>query len=105
LGEDRAVVIVMGSFRIPVENLARARPLMARVIAATRAEPGCVSYSYAEDMVDAGLIRVSEEWTDEAAVKSHAQSAHMAQWVAERTPLGLSERNIKLYSANEGRAL
>ena len=38
---------------------------MERMIAASRAEPGCLGYAYAEDILEPGLIRVSEAWQDE----------------------------------------
>ncbi len=41
---------------------------MAAMITASRAETGCLGYSYAEDVLDPGLIRVCELWTDLAAL-------------------------------------
>ena len=65
------MVIVMGEFRLPPQQLAAARPMMRKVVDATRAEAGCIAYAYAEDMLDPGLIRVSETWRDRAALKAH----------------------------------
>ena len=44
------MIAVVGSFRLPLEALEKARPLMLGVIEATLAEPGCRAYSYAEDV-------------------------------------------------------
>jgi quinol monooxygenase YgiN len=88
------MIVVTGEFRFGPENMAQAREAMARVIAATRAEDGCLHYSYAEDVLDPGLIRVSEKWTDRAALTAHFTMPHMAQWKAEREALGLTGRII-----------
>lgn len=39
--------VVSGRFRLPPERIAEAGPAMARVFAASNAEPGCRTYSYA----------------------------------------------------------
>ncbi len=58
------MLLITGTVRLPPDQLAVARPIMRRMIEASRAEPECVAYSYAEDVLDAGLIRVTEIWRD-----------------------------------------
>ena len=53
-------------------------------IAASRAEAGCVAYAYAEDVIEPGLLRVNEAWTDRAALDAHFETPHMKQWQRER---------------------
>lgn len=71
-------VAVIGQFRMPPENMAAARPLMAKVMLATRAEDGCIEYNYAEDVLDPGLIRVSEVWESREQLAVHLKTPHMA---------------------------
>ena len=99
------MIVVVGQFRLPVERMAAARPAMARVMLATRAEAGCVQYNYAEDLLDPGLIRVSEVWDSREQLTAHLATPHMQAWVAERTALGLTERAISVYEADAGTAL
>jgi quinol monooxygenase YgiN len=98
-------VAVIGQFRMPPENMAAARPAMAKVMLATRAEDGCIEYNYAEDVLDPGLIRVSEVWASEPKLMAHLQTPHMAVWAEERTALGLSGRKITVYAVSNARAL
>lgn len=98
-------IAVIGQFRLPVERLDEARPVMRRVVAATRAEDGCIAYSYAEDLFDPGLIRVSELWHSREQLRVHFETAHMQRWIAERAELGLTERVITAYELGEGEAL
>ena len=90
-------LIVAGTYRVPPENLAGDRPHMATVIAATRAEAGCLAYAFSEDVVEPGLIHVFERWIDQAALDTHFNSAHMKAWVEARAGCGLYDREISVY--------
>ena len=96
------MIVVVGQFRMPAENMAAARPLMEKVMVATRAEDGCVEYNYAEDVLDPGLIRVSEVWHSRAQLNAHIKTSHMVTWGEERTALGLSGRAITVFEADDG---
>ncbi|WP_028639855.1 putative quinol monooxygenase [Novosphingobium acidiphilum] len=99
------MILVIGTFRMPPEKLAQALPAAQRVVNATRAEDGCVAYSYAQDLFDPGLIHVSEKWRDRAALQAHFKSAHMQAWMAERADLDLSDRDIRVFESDEGAAV
>ena len=96
------MIIVMGTFRMPAENLAKALPMAQRVVEATRAEDGCYAYSYAQDLFDPTLIHVSEKWRDREALAAHFRSAHMQSWIAERGDLGLYDRDLRIFETDEG---
>ena len=91
------MILVMGHFRLPPERLAEARPIMQRIVAETLCEQGCIAYSYAEDVGDPGLIRVSEAWDSADALTAHLATAHMLRWREEREALGLTDRDITRY--------
>jgi len=99
------MLLIVGTVRLPAENLASARPAMKRMVDASRAEQGCIAYGYAEDLLDPGLIRVREMWTDQAALDRHFASAHMAEWRAAGAGLGLADRNLSIYEVGEPRSL
>jgi len=94
-------VLVIGQFRIPAEHLEQAKSMMAGVMQKSRAEPGCLEYNYAEDLLDPGLIRVSEVWESHTQLAAHLQSAHMGLWRNERTMLGMTGRAIKMFTATD----
>jgi quinol monooxygenase YgiN len=99
------MIVVVGQFRIPAERMPEARPLMAKVMLATRAEAGCIEYNYADDLLDPGLIRVSEVWETREQLTAHLKTAHMAVWGEERAGLGLSGRAITVFEADGGTQL
>ena len=92
------MILVAGTFRLPPESLAAGRGAMMRVVAATRAEPGCISYAYAEDVLDPGLFRVSEAWDSREALTVHFAAPQMQQWQHERAELGMTDREMRAYT-------
>jgi quinol monooxygenase YgiN len=94
------MLVLAGSIRLPVEKLLEARPVMQRMIEASRAEPGCVAYSFAEDLLEPGLIRIFEVFRDHEAQQAHSQSQHMKDWRAAWPALGIGERQITHYEVS-----
>jgi quinol monooxygenase YgiN len=99
------MLLIAGTIRFPADKIADARDAMARMIEATRAEDGCVNYAFAEDVLDPGLIHISEVWRDKAALEKHAASAHMGVWRKAGREFGIGERNLTIYEVDEGRPL
>ena len=95
------MILVIGTVRLPSENIARARPAMEAMVAGSRAEDGCLEYAYSEDLLVPGLIRVTEAWRDRQALQAHFQTPHMAVWRAAFPGLEITDRNLSLYEAGE----
>lgn len=98
-------ILIAGTVRVPPEHLEAFRPHMLAMLEASRAEDGCFTYSYAEDVAEPGLIRVYEAWRDQAALDAHFQQPHMAAWRAAWPAFGVGERRLKLYEAASERDL
>ena len=98
-------VMVAGTFRVPAENLDALMTPLRAVVEATKAEEGCVTYSYGADVMEPGLFRVFEIWRDRACLAAHFQAAHMKVWQAERAALGFFDRQIKSYEISSESAL
>ena len=94
------MIVIEGTVRIPPENVERARAVMEQMIRASRDEPGCIDYAYSIDVLDAGLVRVTERWESRAALDLHFKTAHMATWLAFYPQLGLTDRSLRLYEAD-----
>lgn len=98
-------LIIAGTVRVPVENLQAFRPHMLAMLEASRAEDGCIAYSYAEDVAEPGLIRVFEAWRDQAALDAHFATAHMAAWRSHWPAFGVADRQLRAYDVAAERAL
>lgn len=97
------MLLIVGTVRLPAQNLDAARPIMKRMADASRAEEGCVEYGYAEDVFDPGLIHVKEMWTDQGALDRHFASIHIAEWRAAWPSLGIGDRDLRVYEVSEPR--
>jgi quinol monooxygenase YgiN len=90
-------LIVAGTFRVPAANLEAFKAPMAQMLAASRAEPGCVEYSYAMDVAEPGLVRVFELWRERGDLEAHFGSAHLARWREAWARFGVSDRRLTAY--------
>ncbi|MFT5775521.1 putative quinol monooxygenase [Hyphomonas sp.] len=93
------MIVIEGIMRIPPARLEEARSVMEQMILASRAEPGCLDYAYSVDVLDPGLIRVSERWVSRDALAAHFKTAHMATWRSFFPQLGITDRSLRLYEA------
>ena len=73
---------------------------MAQMIRASRAEAGCLDYAYSIDVLDPGLVRVTERWESREALDTHFKTAHMATWRAFFPQLGITDRSLRLFEGD-----
>jgi len=96
------MIMVLGTVKLAPEKLDDARPAMEKMVAASRAEPGCIAYSYAQDVLDPETIHVVEKWRDRQALTEHFGTAHMAEWRGVMGSLGLSGRDLRVFESDDG---
>lgn len=65
------MIIVTGAIRFGAHEIERLRGALAGNIASSLKEGGCDAYSYAIDLDDPNLLRITEMWRDEAALDAH----------------------------------
>jgi quinol monooxygenase YgiN len=96
------VIIVMGTVRVEADAIETLKPAMAAMVHASRAEDGCLTYAYGWDVLEPGLIRVSEAWESQAALDAHLLTPHLPVWRAALQAAGVRDRDIRRYEAVEG---
>ncbi|MGQ7792408.1 putative quinol monooxygenase [Faunimonas sp. B44] len=96
------MIIVAGSIRVPDDRIYDLMPAMHDVIAATRREPGCITYSYAFDVEDRGLVRIFEEWESRTELEAHFRQPHMGPWRLKLVEVGARGRSLSIYEAAPG---
>jgi len=75
------MIVVVGRVRTDAdrrESLIRAGQAVA---AASRAEPGCISYRLYEDTESRDEFVFVEEWQSEEALQQHFKTAHIAEFM------------------------
>lgn len=95
------MIVVTGTISIPAGAIAQVKPAMEVMITASRAEDGCLAYSYALDVLDDGLIHVHEAWTDRTALDAHFETQHLAEWRAKFDELGIADRDLVSFEIDE----
>ena len=99
------MILVVGTVRVPPEAFNTAHDAMAKVVAATRQEEGCIRYAYARDVLDPGIMHISEAWRDRAALTAHFTTPHMLKWREVIGTIGATERDLRLHETDEGEPL
>jgi quinol monooxygenase YgiN len=65
------MIIVTGEVRFGEGELERLKGALTHNVEASRSEEGCEGYAYSIDLIDPNLLRISEAWSDQAALDSH----------------------------------
>ncbi|MEL6529948.1 MAG: putative quinol monooxygenase [Pseudomonadota bacterium] len=99
------MIIITGTVRIPAGSIEKVKPAMEEMIAASRAERGCLAYSYALDVLDDGLVHVHEAWTDQVALDAHFETSHLKAWRAKWALLGISDRQLVAFEVDAPMAI
>lgn len=76
------MIIVLATARIHPDDVAKVEAAGRAMVAASNAEEGCLGYCYAWDISEPHTLRVSEKWKDEAALRFHFSTPHMAAFLA-----------------------
>jgi quinol monooxygenase YgiN len=98
------MLILAGTIRIAAGRRAAATPAIARMLQATRAERGCIRYTFAFDVLDEQLLHIFEVWRDDEALAVHRASPHMAAWRAAAADLGVHDRQLVQYEVSGSRS-
>lgn len=99
------MIIVAGSVRIPEERIEDLRPVALATVEATRREAGCLTYSFAFDLKEPGLLRIFEEWESREHLEGHFKQPHMGPWRAKLAEIGATGRSVKSYESDSGTPL
>ena len=97
------LLIVAGDIEIDPAHRDRATEAATRMMAATRQEEGCLEYTIAADIDDAGRFVILEKWASPAALEAHFATPHMAEFQGAMAGLGIRRLDVKRYEiAREG---
>lgn len=94
------MIIVAGTVRVDPAKRDAARVIMEKVITASRAENGCIEYSYAVDVLDPSVVRVFEVWRDRETLQRHFQMPHLSEWRAAWPTFGITDRKLAIYEVS-----
>ncbi|GAB4557245.1 MAG: putative quinol monooxygenase [Haliangiales bacterium] len=99
------MLIVAGTIVIDPAHREAAIAAATKAMHATRAEAGCISYTFSADFADPGGFYVFEEWESEEALAAHFKTPHMAEFVQALGALGVKRTEIKRYEVSSSQPL
>jgi quinol monooxygenase YgiN len=92
------MIIVTGAVRFGNGEIERLRSALTGNVEASRKEAGCEAYSYAIDLVEPNLLRITEMWRDEAALDVHTKK--LAELMAPLEGAKIEAMSVTAYEAS-----
>lgn len=77
------------------------RVLLQGLVEPTRKESGCVSYELLQNRTDPTDFTFVEEWSSEADLDAHLQSAHLRNARSRLPELAVTDPDIRRYTVVE----
>ncbi len=100
------MLIVAGEVKLAdAGQVAQARQALGTMVAETLKETGCITYSFAQDLADASIIRIFERWEDQAALDAHMKSPHMAAFREAMGNMKVEGLEVNIYDASGERPI
>jgi quinol monooxygenase YgiN len=99
------MILLQGFLKTTPDNVANVKAAAAPFIAASRAEPGCLHYAFAQDVDEPGTLHIIERWRDAAALEAHNDTPHVKAFTAALPTLGLTGVWLARYEASSEQIL
>lgn len=99
------MIVVAGEIKLAPESAEAARAAAITMGRATRAEPGCVTYRFYEDLEERGHFHVFEIWETADALKAHFETPHMKTFRVTLATLKFLSREITRYEVSKAEKL
>ena len=99
------MILVAGTVKYQPGAIEKLKDAMRKVVEATRKEAGCINYDFAVDVTDPTKLIIFERWRDQKALDGHIASAHVAEWRKAGAEAGPVERNLSVWTVEEGKKL
>lgn len=94
------MIVVSGGAPLQPGTVEWAVKLVEEVQTATRAEAGCISYTFYFGVTDPNALHVFEEWESEEALNSHLQQEYTQSFLASLGELVAGPPDVKRYDVN-----
>lgn len=80
------MLIVTGTVEVDPDRVDDLMDAVRTATIATRAEDGCLAYSFSVDLLEPSVVNVVERWRDQEALSAHLASPHITAFLAEAGP-------------------
>lgn len=95
------MIIVYGTIETSADSISALTDAITALEQATRAEEGCIDYTFSVALSNPECVRISEKWESMDALKAHMAMPHMAEFQQAMGAHPPRAVDIKFYQAEE----
>jgi quinol monooxygenase YgiN len=99
------MILITGTVIVAPENRAAFIDAASRHVTLSRAEPGCISHGFHEDVMTPGTFVFVERWRDMAAVQEHFAKDYSRETVAMIRKLAASSTGVEIHDIASTRVI
>jgi quinol monooxygenase YgiN len=90
------LIVITGAARVKPEQRETMLKIGTEQVRNSRAEAGCVSYHFYEDVLEPNSFFFYEEWKDQAAVDFHFRQAYCLAFIAKARAIAIEKPKIAM---------
>jgi quinol monooxygenase YgiN len=91
-------LIILVTVVVHPEDAEAFQSLAATMMLATRAEPGCIEYTFSRAIDETRRFMLTERWQDAAALQTHFATPHMRDFLNAARALRIERREATRYA-------
>ena len=91
------MIVIHATALIDPAKAGAADAAMREMMVESRKEKGCLAYTFARDLSEAGRYWILEEWESDEILKSHFATPHMAKFQAAMGGFGVREMKAEKF--------
>ncbi|MBX7495626.1 antibiotic biosynthesis monooxygenase [Qipengyuania sp. 6B39] len=99
------MIQINGTIKLGRTMDAATQDAIVAMVRASRAEDGCLDYTFARDLADPDTLVLFERWRDRDALAAHGASAHMAEFQKVMAANPPASRELRIYETDDGQPL
>ena len=99
------MIQINGTIKLGRTMDAATQDAIVAMVRASRAEDGCLDYTFARDLADPDTLVLFERWRDRDALAAHGASAHMAEFQKIMAANPPASRELRIYETDDGQPL
>jgi quinol monooxygenase YgiN len=94
-------IVVNAVIETDEASIAAMRDAVLAMQAASRAEAGCLDYTFSVELADPNVMRITERWETMAALAEHFGAPHMAEFQQSMAKHPPKRVDAKFYEVKE----
>ena len=95
------MVVVNGIVKSTAESIEALKSAVSAMETASRAEPGCLDYTFSVELSDPVMIRITEKWDSVESLQAHFGMPHMADFQAAMGEHPPESMDVSFYEVQE----